>query len=75
MSKKQHKKTGTEDNVITGNEQIHGAVILAYAVLALVVLEYFGRTDFFTASSRLFPGNILDCTHSSGGLPEPSSCF
>ena len=75
MSKKQQKKTATEDKVITRTEQIHGAVILTYAVLALLILEYFGRTDFFTANSRLFPGNTLDCIRSSGGRPGPSSCF
>ncbi len=47
MDKKQLKQAMTKNNSMTRTEQIHGAVILAYAVLALVVLEYFGRTDFF----------------------------
>ena len=47
MRKKQQIKTSAEDNVITKTEQIHGAAILTYAVLALVILEYFGRPDFF----------------------------
>lgn len=75
MSKKQQKKTATENNVITRTEQIHGAVILAYTVLALPILEYFGRTDFFTVNSRLFPGNTLGGIHNCGGQPGPSSCF
>jgi membrane protease YdiL (CAAX protease family) len=54
MSKKQQKNTATENNVITRTEQIHGAVILAYTVLALPVLEYFGRTDFFYSQFPAF---------------------
>ena len=54
MSNKQQKKTRAEDNVITKIEQIHGAVILAYTVLALVILEYFGRTDFFYSQFPAF---------------------
>ena len=56
MSRKKQKKTGTGDKVITGTEQIHGAIILSYTVLALVFLEYFGHSDFvysqFPAFSR-----------------------
>ena len=47
MNKQQPKKVITENNIMTRTEQIHGAVILGYAVLALIILEYFGRTDFF----------------------------
>jgi membrane protease YdiL (CAAX protease family) len=54
MSKKQRKKTATDNNVISRSKQIHGAVILAYTALALPVLEYFGRTDFFYSQFPAF---------------------
>jgi len=47
MNSKIQKKTLTRQNANTRIEQLHGTVILGYAVLALVVLEYFGRADFF----------------------------
>lgn len=49
-----HNNKNNENNDISITEQNQGMIILAYAALALVVLEYFGRSDFFYAQFPTF---------------------
>lgn len=57
MRRKHHNTKTAENNVIIRNEQFHGMVILGYATLTVIILEYFGRPEFFRSQ---FPGLVRE---------------
>ena len=53
MGRKKHSASTTKSNVFIINEQLRAIIILGYATLTVIILEYFGRTEFIYSH---FPG-------------------